>query len=47
MFSVSGFRMRSTGTASVPSVSLTTGILPTTTTILLLGSLLLPGDITG
>jgi hypothetical protein len=49
MCTTSEFGMRPTGTASAPPVSLTTGILLTTTTLLLPGSLLLPlpGDITG
>jgi hypothetical protein len=49
MFSMSERKSGFTGVAGTPSVSFTTGILPTTTTLLLLGSPLLPlpGDITG
>jgi|SoiMethySBSTD1v2_1073268.scaffolds.fasta_scaffold4512463_2 hypothetical protein len=49
MFSMNERESGFTGVAGVPSVSFTTGILPTTTTLLLPGSLLLPlsGDITG
>ena len=49
MFSMSERKSGLTGAAGVASVSFTTGILPTTTTLLLLGSLLLPlpGDVTG